>query len=179
MPPMSAEGRISGIFISQVPTEVEKPMGGYPIVQLDSANLIAGVGIESPDGKIKDRYAESRGAYSKVRPEVRQLSLITQDAIERANLNREIPFTWAETRRNIVISDMSAEELNSLLDKFIALGGVNVKGIELCSPCDRPDKLSGKKGFKLGFTNEKGESIGGLRVNILNSGKINVGDRVV
>jgi len=172
---MSAE--IAKIFISHVPPEDQKQMGGAPMLKLKSANLVAGSGIESLDG-IKDRYFDKNGAYSKVRPEVRQLSLITQDAIERANLDRDIPFTWAETRRNIVISDMSAEELNSLFNKLIVLGRVEVKGIELCAPCDRPDTLSGKKGFKLGFTNEMGESTGGLRVQILSNGLISVGDLV-
>ncbi len=172
---MSAE--ISGIFIGHVPPEDQKQMGGSKIVELTSANLVAGSGIESTDG-IRDRYFDRNGAYSKVRPEVRHLSLITQDAIERANANRDVPFTWAETRRNIVVSDMSAEVLNHLLYKLITIGGVEVKGVELCSPCDRPDKLSGKKGFKLAFTNEKGESTGGLRVQILSSGIVKVGDLV-
>lgn len=171
---MSIEGRITGIFISHVPSEDQKQMGGAPMLELKSANLVAGSGIESVDG-IKDRYFDKNGAYSKVRPEVRQLSLISQDAIERANRNREIPFTWAETRRNIVISNLSVEDLNNLLGKKFSINGVELEGVELCSPCDRPDKLSGKKGFKSGFTDQNGQSIGGLRVKILNSGLIRVG----
>lgn len=168
---MSIEAIASQIYISHIPLEETKRMGGARMVELQEANLVEGMGIESVDG-VKDRYFTGGGAYSKVRPEVRQLSLITQDAVEQANKRVDIPFTWAETRRNIVISNLSAEDLNNLLGKRFSINGVELMGVELCSPCDRPDKLSGKKGFKLGFTNQNGQSIGGLRVKILNSGII-------
>lgn len=168
---MSIEAIASRIYISHVPIEAVKRMGGAKIIELNEANLVEGMGIESVDG-IKDRYFTGGGAYSKVRPEVRQLSLITQDAIEQANKKVEIPFTWADTRRNIVVSNFSADDLNNLLGKRFFINGVELEGVELCSPCDRPDMLSSKKGFKLGFTNQDGQSIGGLRVKILSSGII-------
>ena len=77
---MSVEGRIAGIFVSHVPPEDKKQMGGAPVLGLKSANLVAGSGIESTDG-IRDRYFDKNGAYSKVRPEVRQLSLITRPRV--------------------------------------------------------------------------------------------------
>lgn len=172
---MSAE--IVGIQYSPVPENFDrskKSRGGFPMIQLSSAELVAGKGIRSLEG-VEDRYfgetgQELNGAYPNNK--VRQLSIITWDAVERANNKCDIPFTWAETRRNIVVSNLSAEDLNALLGRKFSLDGVELEGVELCDPCDRPDKLSGKKGFKLGFTNQDGQSIGGLRVKILNSGLI-------
>lgn len=173
---MFREALISGIQISHVPKDVPKPMGGYPMVEIPAAELVKGRGLRSLDG-ITDRYfadenGVGRGAYSKLRPQVRQLSIISSKAIERANIGKEIPFTWADTRRNIRIEGIEPEELNDLIYKLFALGGVEVRGVEHCDPCDRPDKLSGKKGFKSSFTNMQGHSIGGLRVEILGSGII-------
>jgi len=178
---MSPESRISHIFVSPVPDSEKRPMGGYPMVELQIAKLIEGLGIQSVDGNIVDRYAQGRGSYSRTRLEVRQLSLITQDAINRANQSRrvEYQFSPAETRRNIVIDGMTAEELNNLLGKLIALGAVEVRGVELCEPCERPSALSGKKGFGEAFINKGGESTGGLRVTILSSGIVRVNDRVL
>jgi MOSC domain-containing protein YiiM len=168
---------VVGIQYSPVPESFDrskKPRGGFPMIQLDSAELVAGRGIRSLEG-VEDRYfgevgQELNGAYPNNK--VRQLSIITWDAVERANNKCDIPFTWAETRRNVVVSNLSAEDLNNLLGKKFSINGVELEGVELCDPCDRPDKLSGKKGFKLGFTNQNGVSIGGLRVKILNSGLI-------
>lgn len=175
---MSAE--IVGIQISPVPMNTEKPKGGFAVLSLSSAELVADHGIRSLDG-LADRYYGAlgetlRGAYPNNK--IRQLTLITKDAIDRANKDRGIPFTWEETRRNIIIQDMEAEELNSLINKLISLGAAEVKGTELCDPCDRPDKLSGKKGFKSAFTNKDGVSIGGLRVEIKKGEIVRVGERV-
>ena len=177
---MSVEGKIGQIFYSFVPEEVENPNGGRAMVELTNAELVAGNGIRTLGGN-KDRYygekgENLRGAYPNNK--IRQLSLITQDAIDRANKNREVVFSGLDTRRNIVIDDMSAEELNSLVERLIELGAVELQGTELCDPCDRPSSLSGKTGFKSAFTNDKGESIGGLRVEILTSGSIRIGDSV-
>jgi len=151
------------------------------MVQLETAELVEGKGIKSTDGQ-KDRYfgaqgEQLRGAYPNNK--VRQLSLISWDAIEKANRTLDIPYGWAETRRNIVIAGISAEELNELKDQLFQLGDSQVLGTELCDPCDRPDKLSGKKGFKKAFTNAEGISIGGLRVEIRKSGIISVGSSVI
>jgi MOSC domain-containing protein YiiM len=68
---------------------------------------------------------------------------------------------------------MSAKELNMLVGKEFSIGNSRVRGIELCTPCERPSKLSGKSDFKKAFKNR-----GGLRVEILKTGKITLGDAI-
>ncbi len=175
---MSKEAYITGIYISPVPQEIEKPKGGEKMLAITFAKLVAGHGI-MVDENLKDRYfgAEGetlKGAYPNNK--IRQLTIITQDAINRANENEEIEFLPEETRRNIIVEGITAEELNDQVGKIFTINGIKVRGVELCAPCDRPDKLSGKKGFKSRFTNSENVSIGGIRVEILDSGFITKAD---
>jgi hypothetical protein len=145
------------------------PSAGNPMQSLSTAKMIA-TGIEG------DRYANGKGAYSNTTPsKTRHLSLIAESGIAIANhwlLSRKEPtFDASETRRNIVIGNMSAEDLNSLIGKTFALGSLVLKGTELCTPCQRPAQLLGKPSFMGAF-----EGLGGLRVEIMHIGKISVGD---
>ncbi len=133
------------------------------------------------DDSLKDRYFGGpeeilNGAYPNNK--IRQLTIITQDAISRANENQETEFLAEETRRNIVVDGITAEELNDQVGKIFTINGIKLRGVELCTPCDRPDKLSGKKGFKSRFTNVEGISIGGIRVEILEDGFVTKQDIV-
>lgn len=176
---------IVGIYISPVPIDFEKtkkPKGGFPMVSLEAAELVEGKGIRSLEG-IEDRYfgdhdQELCGAYPNNK--VRQLTVITLDAIERANKKSLVPFTWAETRRNIIVAGMTAETLNNLLYGELLANSAKIGGDNLSDPCDRPGSLltPKKKGFKDAFTNEQSESMGGLRGRILQSGVITLGTPV-
>lgn len=77
----------------------------------------------------------------------------------------------SETRRNIVIENMTPEALNQLLGKEFYLGAVRLKATELCIPCERPAKLASKMNFLAAFENK-----GGIRAQVLESGDIRVGD---
>ena len=130
----------------------------------------------TPMGIEGDRYANGKGAYSNTSPsKIRHLSLITESGIAIANewlmAGDEPTFDASETRRNIVISNMSAEDLNSLVGKKFVLGPLILKGSELCTPCQRPAQLLNKPNFINAF-----EGRGGLRVEVMNVGEISVGD---
>jgi hypothetical protein len=62
---MSAEGKISGIFISRVPPEDRKQIGGASVLELSFANLVAGFDIKSLEDVI-DRCFGKNGAFWKV-----------------------------------------------------------------------------------------------------------------
>ena len=150
-------GQVTHIFIS--------PNEGEPMQELQTVKAIEQLGLEG------DRYAGERGAWSKSKRRViRQVSLIEQEAIDRANAHLEIPFLPEETRRNIVVSNFS---LNDLIGKEFMVGNVRMRGVELCDPCQRPSKLAGKLGFEESFS-----GFGGLRAEILTTGEIGVGDIV-
>lgn len=140
------------------------------MVQRDGATVIASQGIE------EDRYAISVGAFSKSSPQkIRDVSLITREGIDAANHELNTiglkKYLDSETRRNIVIENMTPEALNQLLGKEFYLGAVRLKATELCIPCERPAKLASKMNFLAAFENK-----GGIRAQVLESGDIRVGD---
>ncbi|MBU3616376.1 sulfurase [Polynucleobacter sp. JS-Polo-80-F4] len=136
------------------------------------AKVNAGFGIEG------DRYAMGMGAYSDVLPiKVRHISLIALSGIETANdwllAGDEPTFDGAETRRNVVLKDITADELNALVGQSFQLGSLQLLGTELCTPCERPAQLLNRPSFMEAFENR-----GGIRAEILNSGTLVVGDEL-
>lgn len=156
-PEVEPEGpRVVGLFIS--------PDKGVPMLSQSTVHAVAGKGLEG------DRYLLGKGAYSKSKPpKVRDISIISLEAIQAANEESGPEFTQADTRRNIVVTGM---ELNQLGGQTIRLGGVTIQVTGLCEPCDRPSGLSKKSGFKSRFENR-----GGIRGRILNDGEIKIGSK--
>jgi hypothetical protein len=153
---MSEIGVLKSIYIS--------PDAGEPMEFADAIELVAGIGIED------DRYGMGKGVFSKTKPKIRHLSLISSEAIEAANRDRAIPFTEADTRRNVITAGI---DLNNLVDVRFNIGNVALRGVELCHPCNRPSIINGKPGFKEAFLGG-----GGLRAEVLSSGLIVVGDTI-
>lgn len=154
-----AEGqpRVTAIFIS--------PDKGIPMQAQTKVHAIAGKGLEG------NRYARGTGAYSRSKREViRHISLVSQEAIDAANAENGTTFTPAETRRNIVTQGI---DLNGLVNQEFSVGGVRMRGVELCDPCARPSALSHKSGFEPAFRQR-----GGLRAEILSNGDIAVEDPI-
>lgn len=159
---MTESARIQAIYIA--------PRAGMPMQSIEKAELIAGLGIQG------DRYALQTGAFSLNEPKkIRHISLISQTGIEIANdwlkSGDEPNFDASETRRNIVLSNISPIELNHFVGKTFFIGKVQCKGIELCTPCQRPAELLNKSDFMNAF-----EGRGGLRAEVLVSGNICIGD---
>lgn len=137
---------------------------GAPMQSLPSVQAIEGVGLEG------DRYATGKGAFSKVRDVVRHISLIESEVIQDVRDSSAVDLTFADTRRNLLTAGV---RLNDLVGRRFRIGDVLVEGVELCDPCARPGKLSGKpdlKNFK-----DLLENRGGLRVKIIKTGVLNVG----
>lgn len=144
------------------------PYKGIPMQSVTQAYAMGGRGLQG------DRYADGLGAFSKNTDVVRHVTLIRSEDIEIANAGLEVPYTPAETRRNIVTEDIY---LNWLVDKEFSIGRVVMRGVELCTPCKRPEELSGKPGFKDAFENS-GVNFGGLRAEILYSGIIELDSNI-
>ena len=160
----SSLGQISGLFWCA--------SAGQPMREAKQLKVIAGQGLEG------DRYATGQGAYSDTQPpKIRHLSLITEEGIATANEWQEasgLPaFTMAQTRRNVLLSGLSAQELNALVGQNFWVGDIECHGIELCTPCPRPAELSGQTGFQDAF-----EGRGGLRAQILSSGWLRMEDEL-
>ena len=162
---MKSNAQIQAIYFA--------PFAGGQMQAIKQAKIIAGQGIEG------DRYALGTGAYSELKPEkIRHISLITQDGIEIANdwlkAGDEPTFIGAETRRNIVLEGIAANGLNALVGKQFWLGEILLLGTELCVPCERPAQLLHRPSFMDAF-----EGRGGLRAQALNSGTLNIGDKLL
>ncbi|MBU3588733.1 MOSC domain-containing protein [Polynucleobacter sp. 80A-SIGWE] len=158
---MKASPQIHSIYIAS--------QAGESMAQIAQANIVAGEGI------VGDRYALGIGAFSKTKIKIRHISLIALECIEDANrqltAKQQIPFGEGETRRNVIISGISADELNDLVGKIFYLGGLAFKGTELCEPCQRPAKLLNRPDFMSAF-----EDRGGLRAEAQESGTFGNGD---
>ena len=97
-----------------------------------------------------------------------QITLIEIENINYYNKISKTQIPPINFRRNIVTSGI---RLNELLNKEFCIGKVRVKAHDLCRPCKYlQDKLK-QNNFIKEFLHK-----GGLRCEILTSGKINVGD---
>ena len=98
----------------------------------------------------------------------RQITLIEIENINYFNNISKTNIPLIDFRRNIITENI---KLNDLVGKEFFVGDVKLKGRDLCRPCKYlQDKLK-QNNFVKEFLHK-----GGLRCEILISGKINVGD---
>ena len=100
-----------------------------------------------------------------------QITLIESENIDYYNNTFNTKFNYLEFRRNIVTKDI---ELNSLVGKTIQVGKIKLKVNDLCRPCKNLQNRLGQSNIIKEFLKR-----GGLRCEILTSGFINVGDRII
>ena len=154
--------KVSGLFWC--------PVAGDPMRQASSLEVHAERGVAG------DRYALGTGSYSdESPPKIRHLTIITQDGIDAAAAWQQaagLPvFDALLTRRNVLVSGMSASALNELVGRNFRLGDLLCEAVELATPCDRPSALASIDGFQSAF-----DGRGGLRVRVLEGGVIRTGD---
>ena len=162
--PMKLHAHIQAIYLAH--------SAGEPMRALDHAQVNAGLGFAG------DRYALGTGAYSNSEPsKVRHISIISIAGIDIANewleAGNEPSFDAGDTRRNIVLADITPDALNALVGHQFQLGDILMLGTELCTPCERPAQLLGRPNFMDAF-----EGRGGIRAKVLNSGTLAIGDKL-
>ena len=146
------------------------PSAGAPMSTVEGVMIISGRGLAG------DRYASDTGAYSKPGPgKARHVTFIAEDGITRANKSLRLrgleEFSALDTRRNLVVAGISAEDLNALVDREFSFGSGRFRGVELADPCPRPGRLLRRGGFEEAF-----EGLGGLRAEVLAGEELAVGD---
>jgi MOSC domain-containing protein YiiM len=147
-------GTVESIYIA---SGAQKPMESVA-----QAAAIPGEGLEG------DRYALKLGTFYKPEPD-RELTLIEAEAIEAIKRDYQVDMPAADARRNIVTRNLP---LNHLVGREFSIGGVRIRGLRLCEPCDHLQKLTGKPVIKSLLHR------GGLRAQILTPGTIRVGDTI-
>ena len=99
-----------------------------------------------------------------------QITLIEIENINYYNKITKTQIPSINFRRNIVTSGI---RLNELLSREFYIGEVRVKAHDLCRPCKYLQELLKQNNIIKEFLHK-----GGLRCEILSSGKIRVGDKI-
>ena len=110
------------------------------------------------EGMIGDRYG---GAGD--------VTLVEAEALEALRSETGVELSAAEVRRQVLTRGV---RLNDLLGKRFWVGGVLVHGEEWCEPCSHLQSLT-KPGVLRGLVHR-----GGLRAQVVEGGRIAVGDAV-
>jgi MOSC domain-containing protein YiiM len=125
---------------------------------IPSADAVAGRGLE---GDYHFAAAAKSGEA---------LTLIAAEAIEAFVTESGIQVGHEDTRRQVLTRGI---DLNALVGRRFRVGDVECEGVELCEPCNRLVKLTGKREVLRGLVHR-----GGLRADILSDGRIAAGDAV-
>ena len=129
---------------------------GSKIQNVDKVEALKGKGL------LNDRK------FSENNQKERQITLIEIENINYFNNISKTNISPIDFRRNIITENI---RLNKLVGKEFFVGNVKLKAHDLCRPCKYlQDKLK-QNNFIKEFLHT-----GGLRCEILTSGKINVGD---
>ena len=100
----------------------------------------------------------------------RQITLIEIENINYFNNKYKINIPPVNFRRNIITENV---KLNDLVGKEFFVGKVKLKAHDLCRPCKYLQNKLNQNNFIKEFLHK-----GGLRCEILTSGKISVGDLI-
>ena len=100
----------------------------------------------------------------------RQITLIEIENINHFNKISKTNIPAIEFRRNIITENI---KLNDLVDKEFFVGDIKLKAHDLCRPCKYLQEKLKQGNFIKEFLHT-----GGLRCEILSSGKIFVGDLI-
>jgi MOSC domain-containing protein YiiM len=133
------------------------------MISVPEVRAIAGAGLEG------DRYCRERGTFSKKAPS-NQITLLEAEALEAAERDYGLEMAAEESRRNVLTCGVA---LNHLIGREFQIGEVRLRGLRLCEPCTHLQNLTGKQVLKAL------RHRGGLRAEILSSGMIKVGERIM
>jgi MOSC domain-containing protein YiiM len=122
------------------------------IAPVGSATAVAGKGLEG------DRHFHGDGAEPG-----QALTLIEAEVLE------EVGLSGAESRRQVMVRGV---RLNDLVGRRFRVGEVECLGVELCEPCLHLQQLT-RPGIIKQLIHRAG-----LNADILNDGRISVGDQV-
>jgi MOSC domain-containing protein YiiM len=98
------------------------------------------------------------------------LTLIAAEALDGLREDTGIELSGEQSRRNVLTRGI---DLNALVGRRFRVGEVEAVGVELAEPCTKLRRLSGEPGVLRGLVHR-----GGLRADVLSSGRIGIGDEV-
>ena len=128
------------------------------IKEVSSFDVIANKGV------IGDRH------FKDYNEPFNQLSIIESESIDEYNFKNKLKIPHLNFRRNIVTKGIG---LNDLVEKRIKIGLVILEVIDLCRPCRHLSEKLIRNDIIKEFLRK-----GGIRCQIINNGKISVGDEI-
>ena len=126
---------------------------------------ISEIEVLSGKGILGDRHFHDYNNYKG------QITLIEKENIDYYNNKYKSKIPYTDFRRNIVTEGI---ELNSLVKKEIEIGTIKILPYELCKPCLHLEQMVSGKDIIKEFLRR-----GGLRCEVLVSGKVKIGDKII
>lgn len=127
------------------------------------------VQVQQSAGITGDRY------FGRVDEPGLNLTLVEAEAVEQFLSDNQRPYDLSVTGRNLVTRGI---RLNELLGKEFMIGEVRLLAVDLCHPCSKLGKRLADPALKAAAVVKQFAGRGGLRVDVLSSGTIRVGDSV-
>ena len=121
--------------------------------------------VVASKGIIGDRY------FHDFNGDREQITLIESENIDYYNKNFNTNFNYLDFRRNIVTKSI---QLNDLIGKTLIIGEITLRVNDLCRPCKDLQNKLGENNIIKEFLRK-----GGVRCEILTSGRIQVGDKIL
>ena len=131
---------------------------GNKMQEINNIKVIASKGI------VNDRYFKDNNNKDT------QITLIESENIDYFNKVSGTNFVASDFRRNIITKGIG---LNDLVKKTIKIGPVILEVIDLCRPCRHLSEKLERDDIIKEFLRK-----GGIRCQIINDGKISVGDQI-
>src|ERR687890_509072 len=155
--PGSGTESVGTVELIALASEAEGPMRS-----VSTAETVEGRGL------LGDRYERKAGTFSKPGGRGYDLTLVEAEALEEVSA-KGVELAPIEARRNLVVSGIA---LDDLIGRHFRVGEVECFGQRRCEPCSHLERLT-QPGVLRGLVHR-----GGLRADVLSSGRVRIGDRV-
>jgi len=129
---------------------------------VDEIEVVKGIGV------VGDRHALAPGEWDESHLG-EELTLVEAEELENLARNHDIHLKPGETRRTVTTRGIA---LNGLVGRRFRVGDVVVEGVELCEPCSHLQGLLGRPVLRTLVHRA------GIRVLLVEDGKIRIGDEV-
>jgi hypothetical protein len=155
--PGSGTESVGTVELIALASEAEGPMRS-----VSTAEAVEGRGL------LGDRYERKAGTFSKPGGRGYDLTLVEAETLEELSA-KGVELAPIEARRNIVVRGIALDEL---IGRRFRIGEVECYAQRRCEPCSHLQRLT-QPGVLRGLVHR-----GGLRADVLSSGRIQTGDSV-
>ena len=137
---------------------------GISKVDGQKINEISEIEVLSGKGILGDRHFHDDNDHKG------QITLIEKENIDYYNNKYKTKIPYIDFRRNIVTEEI---KLNNLIKKEIEIRTIKILPYQLCRPCLHLEQMLNSKDIVKEFLIK-----GGLRCEVLVSGKVKIGDKI-